>query len=134
MKNKQKKLQNNSASTIMEVLDQPIEVIVYETLAGEQPFNEWLNLLDKSVRGRVDARIDRLAHGNRGHVKSLKDGMAELKLKVGPGYRVYFAEIGRQVVLLISGGDKSSQSDDIKRAKEYLKDYRGRYGSKKSKF
>lgn len=93
-----------------------------------------MDSLDRSVRGRIDARIDRLAHGNPGNFKALRDGLSELKIKIGPGYRVYLAGIGRKIVLLISGGDKSSQSDDIKKAKEYLADYRGRYEGKKSKF
>lgn len=94
------------------------------------PFNEWLDSLDGSVRGRVEARIDRLEQGNFGNAKALKDGLFELKFK-SPAFRVYYAELGKEIVLLISGGDKTRQSNDIQQAKDYLADYRSRYGCKK---
>ena len=71
------------------------------------------------------ARIDRLSAGNLGDVKALRDGLFELRIDWGPGYRVYYALAGRSCVLLC-GGDKSKQASDIKRALEYLKDYRER--------
>ncbi len=107
-----------------------MELVVYATAAGREPLSEWLDSLDGSVRGRVMARIDRLGAGQFGNAKGLKDGLYELKFK-NPAFRVYYSMFGRQIVLLISAGDKSNQSDDIKRAKEYLEDYRGRYESKK---
>ena len=107
-----------------------MELVVYATSAGREPLSEWLDSLDGSVRGKVMARIDRLRGGHVGNAKSLKDGLYELKFK-SPAFRVYYSMLGRQIVLLISAGDKSNQSDDIQRAKEYLEDYRGRYESKK---
>ncbi len=106
------------------------ELIFYETITGKEPFNEWLNSLDGSVRGKVEARIDRLEQGQFGNAKALKDGLYELKFKT-PAFRVYYSLLGKQIILLVTAGDKSKQSDDIKKAKEYLEDYRGRYENKK---
>lgn len=108
------------------------DIIIYETSTGFEPIYDWLDSLDNSVKGRVVARIDRLKKGQFGNAKALKDGLYELKFK-GPAFRIYYAIIGKQVVLLISGGDKTLQSKDIKQAKAYLEDYRSRYeGEKKS--
>lgn len=107
------------------------EIIIYATATGKEPFNDWLDSLDGSVRGKVKARIDRLEHGNFGHAKALKDGLVELKFR-SPPFRIYYSMIGKTLVLLISGGDKSLQSDDIKKAKLFLEDYRSRHGNKKS--
>lgn len=77
-------------------------------------FDRWLRRLkDRQGRLRIIARIDRLAHGNPGDVKAVGGGVSELRLTYGPGYRVYFAQRGSTVVLLLCGGDKSTQQDDI---------------------
>lgn len=102
------------------------EIIIYETMNGKDPFNDWLDSLDNSVRGFVIARVDRLKKGQFGNAKALKNGLYELKFK-SPAFRIYFAVIGKQLVLLISGGNKSQQSKDINQAKEFLEDYRSRY-------
>lgn len=106
------------------------EIVIYETSKGREPFNDWLNSLDVSLRGRVMARIDRLEGGQFGNAKALKDGLFELKIN-SPALRIYYAMIGKQVVLLISGGNKTFQSDDIKKAKRYLEDYRSHGENKK---
>lgn len=106
------------------------EIFVYSTVDGKKPFNVWLDSLDGSVRGKVGARIDRLEKGYFGNAKALKKGLYELKFK-NPAFRIYYSMLGKQIVLLISAGDKSKQSEDIERAKEYLEDYRGRYGNEK---
>jgi putative addiction module killer protein len=72
------------------------------------------------------ARIDRLSLGNFGDCKALGNGLFELRIDWGPGYRVYYALAGRVFVLLLCGGDKRKQASDIRRALEYLKDYRKR--------
>jgi putative addiction module killer protein len=72
------------------------------------------------------ARIDRLAAGNFGDCRSLRGGLLELRIDWGPGYRVYYMLVGRSRVLLLCAGDKHKQSSDIKRALEYLKDYKER--------
>ena len=86
-------------------------------LVGTDEFIDWLNnLRDFSVYNRITARLTRLALGNFGDVKAVGNGVSELRLDFGPGYRIYFQRRGSVVVLLLCGGDKSSQNKDIKRA------------------
>ena len=78
---------------------------------------KWLDgLRDIRARGRVLARIERLAAGNPGDSESVGEGVSELRINYGPGYRVYYKQQGRELVILLAGGDKSSQSRDIKTA------------------
>lgn len=107
------------------------ELIVYNTIAGKEPFLEWLDSLDQSVLWKIESRIERLELGHFGDVKSLKDGLFELRFK-SPSFRIYYALIDNKIVLLIAGGDKRKQSIDIEKSKEYLDDYRSRYGIKKN--
>jgi putative addiction module killer protein len=101
-----------------------IELRRYQTRTGRDVFGEWLaGLNDNRTRAKIIARIDRLQAGNFGDCRSLRGGLFELRIDRGPGYRVYYATIGRTCVLLLCGGDKRKQSSDIKRAAEYLKDY-----------
>ena len=101
-----------------------IELRRYQTRTGRDVFGEWLaGLNDNRTRAKIIARIDRLQAGNFGDCRSLRGGLFELRIDRGPGYRVYYATIGRTCVLLLCGGDKRKQSTDIKRAAEYLKDY-----------
>ena len=80
-------------------------------------FVKWLdNLRDIRARSRVLVRIKRLAEGNPGDVKSVGEGVSELRIHYGPGYRVYYTKIDDEIVLLLVGGNKSSQSGDIKKA------------------
>ena len=80
-------------------------------------FAQWLdNLHDLQARARVQTRIERLAAGNPGDVESVGDGVSELRLNYGPGYRVYFKKRGRELSILLAGGDKSTQAKDIKTA------------------
>lgn len=83
-----------------------------------QDFDRWLRKLkDTQARLRILARLDRLAAGNIGDMKSVGGGIFELRLAFGPGYRIYLARRGDRLVLLLCGGDKSSQTDDIARAR-----------------
>ena len=78
---------------------------------------QWFeSLRDRRVKARVDVRVFRLAHGNPGQHRVLTDGVVELKIDYGPGYRVYFTRRGAELVLLLAGGDKSSQQQDIEAA------------------
>ncbi len=80
-------------------------------------FARWLDdLCDIRARARVQARIERLAEGNAGDVKLVGEGVCELRIDYGPGYRVYFVRQGRDVVILLAGGDKRTQDRDIKTA------------------
>jgi putative addiction module killer protein len=80
-------------------------------------FARWLDgLCDIQARARVQARIERLAAGNPGDVSSIGESVSELRIDIGPGYRVYFKRRGRELILLLAGGDKSTQARDIKAA------------------
>lgn len=104
-----------------------MEIRRYLTAAGKDVLGEWMaGLRDARSQAKIIARIDRLAVGNFGDSKSLRGGLHELRIDWGPGYRVYFALVSRDRVLLLCGGDKRKQSSDIIRALEYLNDYRER--------
>jgi putative addiction module killer protein len=80
-------------------------------------YREWIDgLKDRTGRARIQVRIDRLAHGNPGQRRVLTDGVHELKVDVGPGYRVYYTERAGVLIVLLAGGDKSTQAKDIKTA------------------
>jgi putative addiction module killer protein len=82
-------------------------------------YRDWINeLKDRSTRARIQVRVDRLAHGNPGQHRNLTNGLSELKIDVGPGYRVYYTQRGEELIILLVGGDKSSQQNDIARAQE----------------
>lgn len=104
----------------------PWEVRGYEDENGERPLEIWMSALDSKTRLRIEDRLDRLPLGNFGDHKAIGKGVYELRLFFGPGYRIYYAIADRQVVLLLAGGDKKSQSRDIKRAQEYWNQYRAK--------
>jgi putative addiction module killer protein len=104
-----------------------MEIRRYLTEAGRDVFGEWLaGLKDARTKAKVVARIDRLSVGNFGDCKPLRGGLFELRIDWGPGYRVYYALVGKACVLLLGGGDKRRQSADIERALKYLDDYKRR--------
>jgi putative addiction module killer protein len=99
----------------------------YVAANGKRPFAEWLySLSDRNAAARVQIRLERLRLGNFGDARSLGKGLSELRIDIGPGYRVYFMVEGKSVVLLFCGGDKTTQQKDIRRAREYLSDYQRR--------
>jgi putative addiction module killer protein len=84
-----------------------------------EEYSEWFaNLRDIQARARINARIRRLSLGNPGDVKPVGEGVSELRVDYGPGYRVYFLQRGREVVILLAGGDKRTQQKDIQTALE----------------
>ncbi len=86
-------------------------------LRKTEAFTKWLDgLYDIHARARILVRIERLAAGNPGDVKAVGEGISELRIDYGPGYRVYYRRHGRKVVILLAGGDKSTQAKDIKTA------------------
>ena len=104
---------------------QPLEIRLYLNKRGEAPFSFWLNSLkDARTRAIIRVRLNRIRLGNFGDCKSVGQGVSELRIDYGPGFRVYFGKVGTKVVLLLSGGDKSSQEGDIKKAQEFWADYR----------
>jgi len=109
----------------MEVAPKKIEI--YVARSGKMPFVEWMeSLRDSKARAQVKIRLDRMRFGNLGDCKSVGDGVFELRIKFGPGYRVYLGQVGNRVILLLCAGDKSTQFKDIQKAKEYWIDYRSK--------
>lgn len=99
----------------------------YVDHTGKSIFNDWLEALrDTQARARIDVRLNRLANGLAGDAKVVGQGVTELRIDWGPGYRVYFARDGAAVVLLLCGGDKRTQKKDIEHAIDYWKDYQAR--------
>jgi len=94
-------------------------------LVSTRTFDAWIETLrDRQARQRIAARLTRLQAGNPGDVKALGEGISELRIDYGPGYRIYFTRRGPLVVLLLCGGDKSTQAKDIKKAIAAAKDWK----------
>ena len=105
----------------------PKELRIYVTKDGHEPFSEWLaSLRDIRARAKIRVRLDRVSLGNVGDCHTIGDGVQELRIDYGPGYRVYFGQEGGMIVLLLCGGDKSTQSSDIETAMRYWSEYRRR--------
>jgi putative addiction module killer protein len=99
----------------------------YVTPDGRNPFRQWLDRLrDINARARIRVRLNHVRLGNIGDAKPVGGGVSELRVPYGPGYRVYFAQTGSTVILLLCGGDKSTQGRDIDTAKDYWLDFQRR--------
>jgi putative addiction module killer protein len=98
-----------------------IKIYIYVANSGKQPFYDWQNKLDCNTRAIVRSRLDRVRLGNLGDCKPIKNGNGvwELRISFGPGYRIYFGKIENKVVVLLCAGNKGSQSRDIEKAKQY---------------
>ncbi len=106
---------------------QPQEVILYITEDDDCPFETWIeSLRDRQARARIKKRLDRVELGNLGDCKPVGSGVMELRIEYGPGYRIYFGQAGTRIILLLCGGDKSTQDQDILKAKQYWKDFQSR--------
>jgi len=101
-----------------------IAILHYVTEKGRDLFDEWMQKQAAHVRTRVLARIDRIEFGNFGDWKSVGEGVSELRIDVGPGYRVYFGRDGKKIVILLGGGTKRRQVQDIENAKKCWKMYK----------
>lgn len=105
----------------------PKELQIYVTEDGRAPFSEWLtSLRDSKARAKIRVRLDRLSLGNLGDCHGVGEGVQELRIDYGSGYRVYFGQLGSTIVLLLCGGDKSTQVRDIEQAKRYWNEHRRR--------
>ena len=106
----------------------PRVIQYYRTPNGRSPFIEWFeSIRDKNTKNRIDKRLERLENGNLGDCQSVGEGVFELRLHFGPGYRIYFGQIDNRLVLLLCGGDKASQIQDIELAKNYWQEYQEAY-------
>lgn len=105
----------------------PRSLRIYETENGKRPFEDWVkSLKDPPMVRRIQARLAGVSAGNLGDVKPVGEGVSELRLKFGPGFRIYFGADGVELIILLCGGDKGSQDKDIRKAKEYWADYRSK--------
>jgi putative addiction module killer protein len=115
---------------IMEV--QPRELQNYLTTDGRSPFEDWYySFRDTKTRNKIQLRLDRVKLGNLGDYRSVGEGVFEFRIDYGLGYRIYFGQVGLTIVLLLCGGDKSTQEQDIRKAKEYWADYERRENANK---
>jgi len=103
------------------------EIAHYLTPEDRDVYQEWLDsLADRHAKARVMTRVERLRQGNYGECRPLENGVWELKIDWGPGYRIYYAQVGQKLVLLLIGGDKRKQATDIKTAVAYWRDWQRR--------
>jgi putative addiction module killer protein len=104
---------------------EPKELVFYADENGNEPFQLWLDdLRDAKNRRRILSRLVRVQQGNYGDVEPIGEGLSELRFFFGAGYRVYFGEDAGNIVVILCGGDKSSQSQDIENAKAYWQEYK----------
>jgi len=103
-----------------------IRVKEFLTEEDESPFGKWFDALDSQAAAMVAVQLGRLADGNISNAKPIGEGVAELRIDRGPGYRVYFGWDGRTLVILLGGGTKRRQQNDIKAALKHWRDYKAR--------
>jgi putative addiction module killer protein len=101
----------------------PKEIRIYEDEEGRAPFSVWMDRQEAPLYGRVMARLERVELGNLGDHRGVGDGVFELRIDFGPGYRVYFGVDGSELVVLLIGGTKKTQRRDIETAKQYWRNY-----------
>jgi putative addiction module killer protein len=105
------------------------DLIVYQQDRGQRPYNKWFDSLrDKQAQTRIARRIRQVQNGTLGDLKPVGEGVLELRIDVGAGYRVYFGRHGDTFVILLCGGNKGSQAKDIERAKGFWADWKRRRG------
>lgn len=101
-----------------------VNTLIMKEIRRSDVFIKWLDKLrDDEARARIITRVNRLAEGNPGDVEPAGDGVSEMRIHYGPGYRVYFKDTGREIIILLCGGDKSTQQADITKAKRIAKLY-----------
>ena len=101
------------------------ELRIYRTKEGHEPFTKWLeSLKDRLGRANITNRLNRVVHGNHGDCEHVGDGVYELRIHYGPGYRVYFSQQRETLILLLLGGNKRNQARDIRKARQFWKEFR----------
>ena len=103
-----------------------MEVREYVAADGSSPYAKWFNSLNSLAAAKVAIAVSRMAQGNLSNVKSVGAGLQEYRIDFGPGYRIYFGRDGERLVILLGGGTKARQQDDIRRAQVLWSDYRRR--------
>lgn len=109
-------------------MTEEFDIDVYATDTGKLPYMDWENNLSEKDRAIVTTRLVRIRQGNLGDCKIIKGGKGihEIRINFGPGYRIYYGLKGKQIILLLCGGDKGSQKKDIQKAKVFWDDYLGK--------
>jgi putative addiction module killer protein len=103
-----------------------IEILEYLDKAGRSPYGKWFADLDSTAAAKITVAVVRMSQGNLSNVKSVGEGVLEYKIDFGPGYRIYFGRDGKELVILLAGGTKKRQSNDIETAKARWIDYKQR--------
>ena len=103
-----------------------LDVREYIDTAGRSPFTKWMRALNVQAAAKVATALERIAEGNLSNVKTVGNGVLEYKVDFGPSYRIYFGRDGDRLVILLAGGMKKRQQEDIRRAKANWEDYRNR--------
>lgn len=104
-----------------------IEIVRYRTKDGREPFTEWIRgLRDEMARARIAIRLRQIEAGNLGDAKPVGEGVTELRIHLGAGYRIYCGSSGRRLIILLCGGDKSTQAKDIAQAKTHWAEWKRR--------
>ena len=101
----------------------PVDIRYYQTTSEKRPFQEWLDCLGIMLQQVVVVRLARVRRGLFGDAEPVGEGVFELKIDIGPGYRIYYGREGKVVVILLHAGEKKRQSADIKRAQAFWQDY-----------
>ena len=103
-----------------------LDVREYIDITGQSPFTKWLRALNVQAAAKVATALERVADGNLSNVKAVGNGVLEHRIDFGPGYRIYFGRDGDRLIILLAGGTKKRQAEDIRRAKVNWADYRNR--------
>jgi putative addiction module killer protein len=104
----------------------PVQILEYLDAGGRSPYRDWFENLDAQAAARVTVAVTRIELGNLSNVKSVGAGVQEYRIDFGPGYRIYFGRDGERIVILLAGGSKSRQRDDIAAAQKRWADYKVR--------